>query len=436
MLTSVVVDYTAARVIFASDRPRFRRLVLGAAVSTNLSLLGFFKYYYFVDANIIGLGSLMGIDLSLPAIHILLPIGISFYTFQSISYSVDVYRGFIKPVRDFVLFADYVMFFPQLIAGPILRAKEVVWQLDVRPRFDLADFAAGIRRILGGLFLKVVLADNLASVVDEVYLLDPAYLGPIDTLTMAFLFGFQIYFDFAGYSHIALGSAQLLGIRFPENFRFPYLATSPRHFWRRWHITLSSWIRDYVYLPLAGGKVEDRSTGGLGARSTEGAQRHLVFALFVTWALMGLWHGAGWAFILWGLWHAVLVQAYRSTARLRARLPNPMRVVGGWAITLPLVMLAWIPFRTQSIETTFVLWGHLLRTEGWLSLGMRENVYLIALVVMGIVLAAPLARECFNWLASRRPFCAAVVETVGITAAAALTFVYLRPVEQFIYFQF
>ena len=223
-----------------------------------------------------------------------------------------MYRGVVRPGRDFILFADYVIFFPQLVAGPILRAGEVIWQLDERPRFDIGDITAGVRRILLGLFMKSVLADNIARFVDRGFATPVESLGAIDVWTLAFLFVFQIYFDFAGYSHVAIGSARLMGIRFPDNFNFPYLARSPRDFWRRWHISLSSWIRDYVYLPLAGTRFHDESRGGLVVADAGTADAWSRFrALWLTWALMGLWHGANWAFVVWGLWHAALVQGQR-----------------------------------------------------------------------------------------------------------------------------
>ena len=436
MLVSCAIDYVAARAIHASDRQDVRRRYLWLSVACNLSLLGFFKYYYFFSENVSGLFSLWGADAPLPVMNILLPIGISFYTFQSISYTVDVYRGFIKPVREFMLFAVYVMYFPQLIAGPILRAKEVIWQLDVRPAFQLQFMASGIRLVLLGLFLKVVLADNVGPVVDDAFRQDASSLGPIDTLTMAFLFGFQIYFDFAAYSMIAIGSALLMGLRFPDNFNFPSVATSPRDFWRRWHISLSSWIRDYLYLPLLGAKVEDRSTGGLAIASPQVFGARVVFALFATWALMGLWHGAGWNFVIWGIWHACLVQAYRMSEPLRVMMPGIVRSLGGWAITLPLVMLAWIPFRAQSVDTTLTLLGHLLSFDGWFTLGFRENTYLVAFLVMGGVVTTPAVWRKFVTFREYAPKAAGIVEFVALTLVAALTFIYLQTKEQFIYFQF
>ncbi|MEG3638183.1 MBOAT family O-acyltransferase, partial [Magnetococcus sp. PR-3] len=263
ILASTIVDYLAGLYIFAHNSPWKKRVGLLVSLGVNLSLLFYFKYLLFFVDNLHVVFSLFGQDFHSPALTIILPLGISFYTFQTISYSVDVYRGFIKPERNFVLYGCFVTFFPQLVAGPVLRAKEVIPQLDKRADWSSSRFAYGIKRVLFGLFLKVVLADNLAPIVDGGFAQPAHLLSAIDVLTLAFLFGFQIYFDFAGYSHIAIGSARMMGIRFPENFNFPYIAHSPKTFWKRWHISLSSWIRDYLYFPLAKVTVQDRSVGGL-----------------------------------------------------------------------------------------------------------------------------------------------------------------------------
>ncbi len=439
LLISVMVDYLAALVIGRSRDVRIRRLALMGSLVINLGLLAFFKYYYFLAGNAVGFAHVLGLELSLPTLSVLLPIGISFYTFQSISYTIDVYRGFLKPCRDYLLFANYVMFFPQLIAGPILRANEVIWQLDKRPAFALDHLSVGMRRILFGLFLKVVLADNISPWVDEGFAAPLNSLSAIDVMTLAFMFGFQIYFDFAAYSHIALGSARLMGIEFPENFNNPYIARSPRDFWKRWHISLSSWIRDYLYLPLAGARVEDRSTGGLqvatGGRSAIPEQR-VFMALFATWAIMGLWHGAAWAFVLWGLWHACLVAMYRLSRSWREKQPLIVRNVGGWMLTIPLIMLAWIPFRSQSVEDTLILWGHLIDPKRWLFLGLRENTYLIAAFVMISILMLPLLKSRLDQFRLQYPQLYLPAETMVLTLVTLLVLVYLRPINQFIYFQF
>ena len=299
--------------------------------------------------------------------------------------------------RDFALFTAYVIYFPQLVAGPILRAGEVMWQLDRRPAFSWDNVAAGLSRMLGGLFLKCVLADNIAILVDRGFRMPAADLGALDVVVLAFLFGFQIYFDFAGYSHIAIGSARIMGIGFPENFDFPYLAATPRDFWRRWHISLSSWIRDYLYLPLCGCRGGRRSVDGLDVTGRpEVPPGRRVFALWATWFLMGLWHGANWTFALWGLWHAGLVTIQRVAGGVFRRSP-PAALC--WIFTLPAVMLGWIPFRAGSLGATFDLWGRVFGPGAWLRPPdmassfpfwvalHRDSYYLCAGVMLAVVLA-------------------------------------------------
>jgi D-alanyl-lipoteichoic acid acyltransferase DltB (MBOAT superfamily) len=441
MLASAVTDYFAARGIHRSEKPLTRKLLVLLSLCVNLGLLGYFKYLLFFADNVSGLMRLVGVDWQPPALNIILPLGISFYTFQTISYTIDVYRGFITPERNFVLYCCYVTFFPQLVAGPILRAREVVHQLDRRPCFCSEDVALGLRRALYGLFLKVVLADNIGPVVDQGFAQDVSALSALDVWTLAFLFGFQIYFDFSAYSHIALGSARLMGIKFPENFNFPYMASSPRDFWRRWHISLSSWIRDYLYLPLAGAKVHDRSTGGLGqAPESKGAQTisaaTMTRALFLTWAIMGLWHGAAWTFVFWGLYHASFVYLYRLSLPALRGLPPVVARAGGWVVTLPFAMLSWIAFRAVDLDQMFSMYGRVLTPSAYTWLGLRENSYLLAALML---LAMVATYYTTHWLAPRlrsRPLVFTFAETASLAVIISLVFVFLRPISQFIYFQF
>ena len=438
MLLSTVVDYVAALGIHGSaDRLR-KRLYLALSLTVNLGLLFYFKYLIFAASNVTGLLQFLGFDVAPPGFQIILPLGISFYTFQTLSYTIDVYRGFIRPERDFVLYGCYVTFFPQLVAGPILRAREVIPQLSTRPRFQLSDLTMGASRVLSGLFLKVVLADNLAPLVDQGFSIAPSHLSALDVWTLAFLFGFQIYFDFSGYSHVALGCARMMGIQFPENFDFPYLASSPREFWRRWHISLSSWIRDYLYLPLCGESVRDDSVGGLvDTRDRAGkGGRNRDRALFESWAIMGLWHGANWTFVVWGLYHAALVYAHRKLRSRTERFSERVRTLGGIAITLPLAMLGWIPFRAGSLGTAVQMLGKTLDPFAYASLGMRENNYLIAALVLACVIAAYFARQTLFPLLERHPAAWLATRCAAYSAMIGLVFVFLRPINQFIYFQF
>lgn len=432
MLLSVIVDYFVALHMPGSSDSRKKHL-LWISLGVNLGLLFYFKYLLFFADNAIGLANFLGAEIDPLVLTIILPLGISFYTFQTISYSVDVYRGLIKPERDFVLYACYVTFFPQLVAGPVLRAAEVIHQFAQRPSFAWEHIALGGRRIIYGLFLKVVLADNIAPLVDDGFAIPVATLSAIDVWTLAFLFGFQIYFDFSAYSHIALGSARLMGIRFPENFNFPYIATSPRDFWRRWHISLSSWIRDYLYLPLAGVKVHDRSTGGLGNAAVDKRKNK---ALFVSWAIMGLWHGANWTFVLWGLFHATVIGVYRLLSPMTVGFPVLLKTLGGITLTLPLMMLAWIPFRATSLGDTFSMWGKIINPAAYGFLGMRENVYLVAAIIMLGIFLNYIVKEKISPIIQRSALALVTSEALVFSLIIPLVVVYLRPINQFIYFQF
>jgi D-alanyl-lipoteichoic acid acyltransferase DltB (MBOAT superfamily) len=442
MMIPTVIDYVAGLAIHASEDPKRRRLYLVLSLGSNLAVLFYFKYLLFFAGAGVGLLGLLGFDVPPPRFSIILPLGISFYTFETMSYVIDVYRRFIRPERDFVVYGCFVTFFPQLVAGPILRAVEKIPKLSDRPPFQLSDLAIGLQRVLAGLFLKVVLADNLAPLVDAGFEQPIGTLGALDVWTLAFLFGFQIYFDFSGYSHVALGCARMMGIQFPENFDFPYLASSPREFWRRWHISLSSWIRDYLYLPLAREPVQDRSTGGMATAATTGSgrssERRRDLALFGSWAIMGLWHGANWTFLFWGIYHALMVFAYRKlTPRLRilGRISQEGSLAG-MLLTLPLMMLGWIPFRARSLGETFAMLAKVLDPRQYLSLGLSENTYLVTTLVLALVVAAHAVREHLLPALERRPLMSYVTYTLGYAVAIALVFVFLRPIQQFIYFQF
>lgn len=438
MLFSASADFVAARKIESLSSLAGRRGWLIFSLTVNLGLLFYFKYLlFFVDNAVVTL-QFLGVDVQSPVLNILLPLGISFYTFQTISYTVDVYRKLIPAEKDFLLYGCFVTFFPQLVAGPILRGGELLDQLSRKPAFKLDMFVSGLRRIIIGLFLKVVIADNIAPFVDEGFGKPVDMMSAIDVLTLAFLFGFQIYCDFSAYSHIALGSARMMGISFPENFNYPYISKSPREFWQRWHISLSSWVRDYLYLPLLGAKVEDRSIGGLGAaaRQKNSKGRHPFVALYITWAVMGFWHGANWTFILWGLYHATFIFLYRATEGYRERLPEMIRALGGWGVTILLTMLSWIPFRAKSIEETVGMYALLADPDKYTWLGMRENSYLVTALLMLGFLMVWFAHQNYGRIRANSTRLAFGIDTAVIGIAGSLVFVFLRPITQFIYFQF
>ncbi len=431
MLTSVCVDYFLAIKIHQAMNEAIKKRYLILSVSINLSFLFIFKYLLFFTTNLTGLLSLIGLEYGVSPIlyNIILPLGISFYTFQTISYTVDVYRGFIKPEKEFALFATYVTFFPQLVAGPILRAKEVIPQLNEKRSLDIEDIRIGLRRIIFGLFLKVVLADNIAPLVDVGFSADVSLLSAFDVWTLAFLFGFQIYFDFGAYSHIALGCARLVGIKFPENFNFPYSSSSPRDFWKRWHISLSSWIRDYLYLPLTGSKVQDKSVGGI----TPVPSNSTNVALFTTWAIMGLWHGANWTFVMWGIYHALAIMIYRL---VMPYVPQSIssNMILAILVTLPFMMLGWIPFRAENIQDALLLMSKVFVVSEYTWLGLRENSYITAAILTFGVLVTKKVDDYFRNLNNNEIIL--LMESLLMCLMIPLIYIFLRPITQFIYFQF
>jgi alginate O-acetyltransferase complex protein AlgI len=450
LLLSIVLDYLAGRYMSVKSDSRKRNLIMVSAVSVNLIVLGFFKYLIFFVGQINGLAQIIGVSsdvdsFSIP-FQIILPLGISFYTFQSMSYTIDVWRRNIKAEHEFKIFAAYVIFFPQLVAGPILRAGEVMWQLDRRPRFDWNNLADGLNRIIIGLFLKVFLADNIATLVNTGFAISPSHLGGLDVLTLSFLFGFQIYFDFAGYSHIAIGCAKMMGINFPENFNFPYLARNPRQFWERWHISLSSWIRDYLYLPLCGERSKKSSLYGLQVAilQSNGSSIKRINALWLTWLLMGFWHGASWTFALWGIWHAGLITVYRiANKRISIEIPAPIT----WGLTLVAVMVGWIPFRASSLGNALDLWGRLFSLTAWLKpehlggrfpfwLGMHRDSYYVAGAVLLAIICSWCIKTYLGPKIEAHPVIKTFCEMVTFLTILPIVYLFLRPTSQFIYFQF
>ncbi len=433
LLISVITDWFISQKLPKYHGRRKLSLLL-VSLSVNLGLLFYFKYLIFFADSSIGFLNIFGAKIDPIALKIILPLGISFYTFQTISYTVDVYRGFIKPEKDFILFSCYVTFFPQLVAGPILRAKEVIPQFANRPIFSYDYILVGVRFILFGLFLKVVLADNISILVDRGFEMDIKDMSAIDVWTLAFLFGFQIYFDFGGYSLIALGSARMMGIVFPNNFNFPYIAKSPKEFWQRWHISLSSWIRDYLYLPLNKAKVFDRSVGGLDKiDKVKGSNK----SLFITMGIMGLWHGANWTFIIWGIYHALVISIYRLINSKISFLSKNLNSLLGIFITLPVMMLSWIPFRANSLNDTIEMWLKLLKPVEYSWLGMRENVYLITfLILIGFFIVYNLKTKFLPFFLNFNKYIIFLCDIIFMMFVTSIVFIFFRAINQFIYFQF
>jgi len=434
MFISASIDYLAA-LKMTDAQGIIRKRWLWLSLSINLGLLCYFKYLFFIVDNATLALNYLGYNFEAPALNIILPLAISFYTFETISYIVDVYNKQIEPEKNFWKYSCFVIFFPKLIAGPVLRASEILPQFNQASYFKNPYFISGLHRIIIGLFLKVVIADNLAPIVDAGFSQPINTLSAFDVWTLAFLFGFQIYFDFSAYSSIAIGSARLLGINIPENFYFPYASSSPKEFWQRWHISLSSWIRDYLYLPLQGQKVKAQSSGGISIIGHHHKRSALLF-LFITWAIMGLWHGANWTFLIWGLYHASIIALYRLINIQPIPCSEKVKKYLGWLITLPLMMLGWIPFRAQSVQDTLMLWSKIFNPNNYLWLGMRENAYIIAaLSLMAFLLSYALHKIKNDFWVKHLAWTFTFV-TAGYTLGICLIIIFLRPINQFIYFQF
>lgn len=295
IIGSTLLDFWIGGQMSRTHDPVLRKRYLRISIIFNLGILGFFKYFNFFTESFVELLYVIGLSANFTTLNIILPVGISFYTFQTLSYTIDIYRKELKPVKNLANFALYVSFFPQLVAGPIERATHLLPQIDNARKLNFSQQQEGIYLILWGLFKKVVIADNLAIIVNTVFNNHEAYSG-LDLGIAVLAFAFQIYGDFSGYTDIARGVAKLLGFELMLNFRLPYFAKNPSDFWRRWHISLSTWLRDYLYIPLGGNR------GG----------QWLVFRnLFLTMLLGGLWHGAAWNFVIWGAYHGTLLVGYK-----------------------------------------------------------------------------------------------------------------------------
>lgn len=365
LATTTLVDWFAARRVQAQPDRRRRWLVL--SLVANLGMLGFFKYWDFFIENVGQALDALGIGTSMPVLRVVLPVGISFYTFQSLSYTIDVYRGRLAATPSLRDFALFVSFFPQLVAGPIERATALLPRVQ-RPRsFNLVVARDAIVLIVWGFFKKLVIADNVGVVANRVFALNEPGFEML--WAGVFAFGIQIYADFSAYTDIARGTARWLGFELMKNFDHPYLATSPSDFWRRWHISLSSWFRDYLYIPLGG------SRRGLG---------RTLANLFVTFLVSGLWHGAAWNFVLWGAYHGALLTLERTVGaitgrgRRRHRLPW-WRAVPQWIGMLVLVNIGWLLFREG--DTTMLLRDLTLLPGGSTPAQVQAGLYLFLIAL-------------------------------------------------------
>lgn len=345
LMFSSLVDFYMGRLLHSEDRPSRRKLLLWVSIVVNLGLLGFFKYYNFFVDNFVAAFTFFGQEIQPNTLNIILPVGISFYTFQTLSYTIDVYRRKLEASDDIIAFGAYVSFFPQLVAGPIERATNLLPQFNKKRTFDYASAVDGMRQMLWGFFKKMVIADNCAVFANEIFANSEMYSG--STLVLgAIFFTFQIYCDFSGYSDIAIGTARLFGFDLMRNFAYPYFSRDIAEFWRRWHISLSTWFRDYVYIPLGG------SRGGTWMK---------IRNTFIIFLVSGFWHGASWTFIVWGFLNALyflpllLTHNNRNNLDIVAedRIFPTLKELGSMALTFGLTVFAWIFFRAVTIEHAF-----------------------------------------------------------------------------------
>lgn len=338
LILSTAMDFGCGIAVDRIENPRRRKLFLILSMALNLGMLGYFKYFNFFAESLHDLLARSGVHISIDRLNVALPIGISFYTFQSMSYVIDVYRREIKPTRNLIQFAGFVSFFPHLVAGPIMRPTTLLPQIE-RPRtFDLQQFYQGVYLIFWGLVKKVVVADNLAPIVNDLFGRSATIDGGLALLAV-YAFAFQIYCDFSGYTDAARGIAKCLGFELALNFNLPYFAVSPRDFWARWHISLSTWLRDYVYISIGGNR---------------GGKARLYRNLMLTMVIGGLWHGAAWTFVIWGFYQGVILIGHRLLEPYLARIrPTDAIDRGAWKIvrivaTFHLVCFGWLIFRAES----------------------------------------------------------------------------------------
>ena len=418
---STVLDYIVGCVLDGASKRRTRTVALVCSLVGNLGMLALFKYANFFLDSAMHLAETVGIPATRPTLQIILPVGISFYTFQTLSYTIDLYRRKIERCRSFLDFALFVAFFPQLVAGPIVRASHFLPQL-VRPPSVTGDgLKAGGWRILRGLVKKVVIADQVAFLADAVFGA-PAEFGFVATWIGVLCFAVQIYCDFSGYSDIAIGLGALMGFHLPENFEHPYIAQSVPEFWKRWHISLSSWLRDYLYIPLGG-------------------NRHGRFAtyrnLMITMLLGGLWHGAAWTFVVWGAYQGFFLSVSRAFER---RSPGAkdvdaggltavyLRVFGTFVVTA----FGWVLFRAESFMDVITIWKRMLGLEGAEAVGSLRTGILWLTVPVLVTHLVELHREQERWVLPVPMMLRAAV----VTGCIILLLSFWGKASDFIYFQF
>jgi alginate O-acetyltransferase complex protein AlgI len=424
LLATTVVAFGGGQWVTAARTERNRRVAMGVSVAALLGILGWFKYYGFVSVNVDNLTHAMGLGREVPLLQVALPIAISFFTFMAISYVVDIYRRQLEPARplDFMV---YISFFPHLLAGPIVRGTELLPQIRRKRDPESIDYAQAFWLILAGLFKKVVISSYVSSAIVQPVFTSPRQHSALEAIFAAWGYAVQIYCDFSGYTDIAIGLALLLGFRFPQNFDAPYTARNLQDFWRRWHMTLSRWLRDYLYIPLGG---------------SAGSEARTVRNIMITMVLGGLWHGAAWTFVFWGAWMG-LGQSFghvRRLNRVRRGLPavadGPVRIWVQRFLTFQFVCVGWVFFNASGISQAFALLGRVL--DGWGEASPLVTPLLV--VVIGGTLASqfvPQLRVATLQAAFSRQRSAVQVGIVGVALLAITTYGPVG-VAPFIYYRF
>ena len=415
---STIVDYSVGRALENQKNLTKRKALLWVSIAVNLGFLGFFKYYNFFIDNFISAFSLFGTELKVSSLNIILPVGISFYTFQTLSYTIDIYREKLKPTKDFISFAVFVSFFPQLVAGPIERASNLIPQIVKKRQLNSTLIKTGVFQIFIGLFRKVAIADNLGIYVDSVYANSDIHNA--STLVVATLFyAFQIYFDFSGYSDIAIGSAKLFGFKFNRNFNLPYFSRTLTEFWRRWHMSLSFWLRDYLYISLGG----NRKGIVLTYRN-----------ILLTMLLGGLWHGSSWNFVIWGGIHGIFLSLEKFTfSALKIKTFNAF----GYLYTFVVVLFSWIFFRAQDFGVASSIIHKIITLDfGSIFIGnINKFVIALLLVTIGLVIDLKLFKS-HTPLEDYGTRFSTFQLSVVISVIILMLCLFYSTTENFIYFQF
>ena len=435
IIATTAVSFFASWLISVSDRSTVRKLALTVTLICSLGVLFFYKYLGFAIECVFGIAGLFGINPVPITLNLILPVGISFYTFQTLSYVIDVYRGKIERERNFIYYATFVSYFPQLVAGPIERPGDLIPQLKAEHRFNGADFSVGARFMLLGFFKKICVADVFAQYVNKIFN-NPTDATGLGIIIAVLLFSVQIYCDFSGYTDIATGCARIMGIRLSKNFDKPYSATSIKEFWSRWHISLSSWLRDYLYIPLGGNRVK---------------LPRYYFNLIFVFLISGLWHGANYTFVIWGLLHGVYQVIGHATRGARARIltriglseSNKSVIIARRIITFVLVCFSWLIFRANSVSDLALLLtrpfvdGGVLATLEYMNIGVCEALILVFAFAIMLIFDRILCAD-IEYIDGKKHITdnGGFIYVIWVVALVWILLIAKDMISTFIYFQF